>query len=248
VNLWKLEWLRLTRTKRIIGLVGVYVFFGFLGPLSARYMEQILENFGGGVQIVVPEPIAADGITAYVSNAAQIGLLVSVGIAAGALAFDAKPQMGIFLRTRVDHVREILTPRVVVMTAAVVGAFVLGSIAALYESIVLMGSLPIGGWALGTLLGSLYLAFVVAVVAAVSARANSVLVAVMVTVGVLLALPILGIAPDIAEWLPSHLVGAIDGLVRDGSFGDYIRSIVVTVALTAASLWLAVRWSEQREL
>jgi ABC-2 type transport system permease protein len=248
MSLWRLEWLRLVRTKRIVGLVGVYVFFGFLGPLSARYMEQILENFGGGVQIVVPEPVAADGITAYVGNAAQIGLLVSVGIAASALAFDAKPQMGIFLRTRVSHVREIITPRFVVMAAAVVGAFVLGSATALYESVVLMGALPAGGWALGTLLGSLYLVFAVAVVAAVAARANSVLVTVMVTVGVLLALPIVGIAPDIGEWLPSHLVGAIDGLVRDAGLGDYMRSIMVTLALTAASLWAAIRWAGQREL
>ncbi|MCP3995388.1 MAG: hypothetical protein GY722_10020 [bacterium] len=144
--------------------------------------------------------------------------------------------------------REILTPRFVVMAAAVVAAFVLGSIAALYESVVLMGSLSIGGWALGTLLGSLYLVFTVAVVAAVASRVNSVLVTVMVTVGVLLALPIVGIAPTIAEWLPSHLVGAIDGLVRDGAASDYLRSIIVTVALTAGALWLAVRWSEQREL
>ena len=94
MNLWRLEWVRLVRTKRIIGLLSVYVFFGFLGPLSVRYMEQILENFGGGVQITVPEPMAADGIAAYVGNAAQIGLLVAVGVAAAALAFDAKPQMG----------------------------------------------------------------------------------------------------------------------------------------------------------
>ncbi len=248
MNLWRLEWLRLMRTKRIVGLLGVYLFFGFLGPLTARYMEQILENFGGGVQIVVPEPIAADGITAYVSNAAQIGLLVSVGIAAGALAFDAKPQMGIFLRTRVEHVRDILTPRVAVMAAAVVAAFTLGSVAALYESVVLMGSLPIGGWALGTMLGSLYLVFAIAVVAAVAAKAKSVLVTVMITVGVLLALPIVGIAPEIAEWLPSHLIGAIDGLVREAAFSDYLRSIVVTLGLIAGSLWLAVHWAARREL
>ena len=248
MNLWKLEWLRLVRTKRIVGLVGVYLFFGFLGPLTARYMEQILENFGGGVQIVVPEPIAADGITAYVSNAAQIGLLVSVGIAAGALAFDAKPQMGIFLRTRVDRVREILIPRVVVMAAAVVGAFVIGSMAALYESVVLLGTLPIGGWALGTALGSLYLVFAVSVTAAIASRLSSVLVTVMVTVGVLLLLPIVGIAPSVGEWLPSHLIGGVDGLVRGATLGDYVRSILVTGVLSAGALWLATRWSERREL
>jgi len=248
VNLWRLEWLRLIRTKRIVGLLGVYVFFGFLGPLSVRYMEQILENFGGGVQIVVPEPMAADGIAAYVGNAAQIGLLIAVGVAAAALAFDAKPQMGIFLRTRVASIREIITPRYVVTTVAVVGAFVLGSVAALYESIVLMGSLPVADWALGTLFGSLYLAFAVAVVAAVAVRAKSVLVTVMIVLGVLLVLPIIGIAPAIGEWLPSYLVGAVDGMVRGVAVGEYIRAAAVTLALTAVSLWMAVRWAQNREL
>jgi ABC-2 type transport system permease protein len=248
VNLWKLEWLRLVRTKRIVGLLGVYVFFGFLGPLSVRYMEQILENFGGGMQIVVPEPMAADGIAAYVGNAAQIGLLVAVGIAASSLAFDAKPQMGIFLRTRVASVREIIAPRYVMATVAVVGAFVLGSIAALYESVVLMGSLSVVDWALGTVLGALYLAFAVAVVAAVAARASSVLVTVMVVLAVLLVLPIIGIAPAIGEWLPSYLVGAVDGMVRGAGLSEYLRATVVTIALTAGSLWLAAHWAAQREL
>ena len=51
MNLWRLEWLRLVRTKRWIALVGIYVFFGLLGPLSARYMGEIVERFGGGVQV-----------------------------------------------------------------------------------------------------------------------------------------------------------------------------------------------------
>ncbi len=248
MNLWRLEWLRLIRTKRVIGIVGVYVFFGLLGPITARYMKEIVENFGGGVEIVVPDPVAADGITSYVANAAQIGLLVSVGIAAAALAFDAKPQMGIFLRTRVARVRDIILPRYVVITAAVVVSFILGSIAALYESIVLLGSLSISGWFLGTLLGCLYLIFAMALVAAVAGKSKSVLFTVMISIGILLLLPIIGVAPAVAEWLPSYLVGAADGLVRDTAFSEYIPATLVTIGLTAAALWLAVHWAEQREL
>lgn len=248
MTLWKLEWLRLFRTKRVFGILGVFVFFGLLGPLTARYMEDIVKNFGGGVEIVVPEAIPADGITSYIANAVQVGLLVSMGIAAAALAFDSKPQMGIFLRTRVASVRDILIPRYVVITAAVVISFVLGSIAALYETLILLGSLSLGGWFLGTLLGSLYLVFAIAVVAAVAGKSKSVLFTVMISIGIMLVLPLLGVAPVVAEWLPSHLVGAVDGLVRDAVFSDYIRAIAVTVALTAGCLWLAVHWAEQREL
>ncbi len=248
MNLWKLEWIRLFRTRRWIALLGVYLFFGLVGPLTARYLREILESFGGEVQVVVPDPVAADGIASYISNAAQIGLLVSIGIASAALAFDAKPQMGVFLRTRTESVREIITPRYVVATAAVVAAFTIGSVAALYESTVLMGSLPLGGWILGTLLGCLYLAFAIAVVAAVAGRTQSVLVATVVSVGVLLLLPIIGIAPNVGEWLPSHLVGAIDSLVRGGGAAEYWRASLATVVMTVAALWLAVRWAGRREL
>lgn len=248
MSLWKLELIRLFRTKRWIALLGVYVFFGLVGPLTARYIREILESFGGGVQVVVPDPVAADGIASYISNAAQIGLLVSVGVAAAALVFDAKPQMGIFLRTRTRSVRDIVVPRYVVVAGAVAAAFALGSLAALYESTVLMGSLPFGGWLLGTLLGCLYLVFAVAVVAAVAGRTQSVLIAAIASIGVLLLLPIVGIAPNVGEWLPSHLVGAIDSLVRGGGLSDYLGATVVTAALTAASLWLAVKWAAQREL
>ena len=192
MTLWKLEWLRLIRTKRVIGILGVFLFFGLLGPVTARYMEDIVKNFGGGVEIVVPEPIPADGITSYIANAVQVGLLVSMGIAAAALTFDSKPQMGVFLRTRVANVRAILLPRFVVITAAIVCSFVIGSIAALYETVVLLGSLSIGGWFAGTMLGCLYLIFAVAVVAAVAGKANSVLFTVMVSIGIMLVLPLLG--------------------------------------------------------
>jgi ABC-2 type transport system permease protein len=248
MSLWRLEWIRLTRTRRWIALLGVYLFFGLLGPLTARYVEAIVKNFGGGIQITVPPPVPADGMTNYISNAIQIGLLVSLGLAAGALAFDARPQMGVFLRTRVDSIRGILTPRYAVWAGATVVAFLAGSAIALYETTVLIGAPPIGGWVLGTLLGCLYLLFAVAVVAAVAGKAPSVLMTVVISIVALLLLPVIGIVPDVGRWLPSHLVGGIDALVRNGSFGDYVGSTLVTVAATAGALWLAVHWARQREL
>ena len=32
MNLWRLEWLRLVRTHRLLVVVGVYLFFGITGP------------------------------------------------------------------------------------------------------------------------------------------------------------------------------------------------------------------------
>ena len=47
MTLLRLEWLRLVRTRRLLALTGVYLFFGIAGPLTARYLGEIVERFGG---------------------------------------------------------------------------------------------------------------------------------------------------------------------------------------------------------
>ena len=252
MTLWRLEWLRLVRTKRWIALLGVYVLFGFIGPLTARYLSEIISLAGGefeGAIIELPPPVPADGLAQYVSNAAQIGTLVAVVVAAGALAFDAIPEMGVFLRTRVRSLWGILAPRLVVTTVAVVGAFLTGALAAWYETWILIGSPDTGGVLVGMVYGSLFLVFVVSLVAAAASRANSVLGTVLASVVVLLLMPVVGSIGQLGEWLPTHLAGALAALPAGEVVGsDYLAAIAVTIAASAALLWLSVRQARRREL
>jgi ABC-2 type transport system permease protein len=65
---------------------------------------------------------------------------------------------------------------------------------------------------------------------------------------VLVLLPLLGAVPAFEPWVPSRLVGALDGLVRGASAADYLRSAAVTVALSAGALWATARLTTRREL
>jgi ABC-2 type transport system permease protein len=252
MTLWQLEWQRLLRTRRWLALLGVYVFFGLVGPLTARYLPEIVGFAGGdleGATIEFPPPVPADGMAQYVSNAVQIGTLVSVVVVAGAVAFDAIPEMGVFLRTRVRSVREILLPRVVVSGAAVIAAFVLGGLAAWYETWALIGAVDATDIAVGLLLGALFLAFVVALVTAVASRASSVLGTVMTSIVVLLLLPIAGLSDAVGRWLPTHLSGALAALPAGAATpGDYLAASATSVALTAGLLLAAGRMATSREL
>ncbi|MDX1691377.1 MAG: hypothetical protein R3290_10175, partial [Acidimicrobiia bacterium] len=230
MTLWRLEWLRLLRTKRLAALIGVYVFFGVIGPVIARYLGEIVERFGGGdVTIEFPDPVPADGFAQFVSNASQVGVLVAVAVAAGALTIDALPEMSIFLRTRVRAASRIVLPRFVVSVAAIGGAYLLGLLAAWYETVVLLGGVPIGGLVAGLVYGVLYLAFAVAVVAAIGSRLRSVIGTVGLSVVVLLVTPIVGVVDAIGRWLPSHLVSAQVALAQDAAITDYLGAAAVTV-------------------
>jgi ABC-2 type transport system permease protein len=187
-----------------------------------------------------------DGVTQYVGNAAQIGLLAVVFVAAAALAFDAKPEMAVFLRTRSD-VRDIVVPRYVVSLVASVVGFVIGMTIAYVLTGLLLGWLDAAAVAIGSALFGLYLAFAVAVVALVASLVRSVPAVAMLSVGVLVALALAGLVPQIAPYLPSELVGAADWLIRGGEF-DFWRAVVTTIGLTLAMLAISIRRLETREL
>jgi ABC-2 type transport system permease protein len=91
VSLWRLERIRLFRTLRWVGLLASYLVFGITMPILTRYQDVLFRNLGGDVQVILPPATPPQGIAAYLQNAMQIGLLVSVLIAAGSLAFDARP-------------------------------------------------------------------------------------------------------------------------------------------------------------
>jgi ABC-2 type transport system permease protein len=226
------------------------VFFGLLGPITARYLAKILEFAGTdaqGVTVSFPDPVPADGIAQYVSNVLQLGTLVVVVVAASALAFDAIPEMGVFLRTRIPHVWRILVPRLVVPFIATSVAFVIGTLAAWYETWVLLGALSPRAVLLGTMLGILFFAFVIAVVAAVAQWTTSLLATIMGSLGVLLVLPIVGIVDGIGRWLPTVLGNALTELTAKAPPSDFWRPTLTAIIAIPVLLWLAERGARRRE-
>lgn len=250
MSLWRLEVLRLTRTKKWVALVGVYVAFGLIGPLTARYIKEILARVGtsDGTVISAPDRVPSDGMVQFVSNAAQFGTLVVVIVAAGALAFDAIPEMGVFLRTRMRPAWRILVPRLVVSFAAAAVAFLIGTGVAWYETWALLGAPDAGAVLAGAGLGVVFLGFVVALTAAVAQRTGSVLSTVMTSLVVLIAMPVAGLAPAISRWLPTSLANALADLPTGGTMDDYWPSLGVAVVSVVALVATACAWASRRRV
>ena len=253
MSVLRLEWLRLWRTYRLTILVVVFAFFGLLGPLTAAYLPEIVslasqsEDLGAAIEF--PDPVPSDGIAQYVGNISQIGLIAVAAIAALALAVDARPGLAAFYRTRQPAARSWIVPRWLATSLAAGVAWTIGLVAAVYETVLLIGPLPIGGMVVGWATWVLYLAFAVAVAALAAGIVRSTVAVTAVTVGLLIGMALVGLIPPLGEWLPSHLVGAPAALA-DGvtEASDYIRAAVVTVVATAAALVGASALVRRREL
>jgi ABC-2 type transport system permease protein len=228
--------------------MAVYGFFGLLGPVLARYMQQLLEHSQSNLTITAGTPQPVDAMTNFVGEVNQTALVVAVAVAAGSLAFDARRGISTFLRTRTTTMRELLVPRYVVSVTAVVTAYLVGTLAAWYETTLLVGSLPATDIALGFVCGTVYLLFAMAVTAAAASLARSVLGTVGIAVGVLLALPILGTFSALHDWLPSSLATAPVALLGPAGITDYLPASAVTGIACTGLLLFAAQRLRHREL
>lgn len=247
MGLWRLEWLRLTRTPRLLALVGVFVFFGLLGPVTATYLPDILANVQSGMTIIVPAPQPRDGIINYVSQAGQIGLVVLVAIAAGAMSFDSRPGLSIFLRSRVGSMWQLVRPRIVVVTVAGIAAYGAGLLAAWFETVVLLGSLEPAALLAGLLCQAVYLLFVVALVTAAASLARSTPAILGIALTSVIALSVIGGLGVAHDWLPTTLAGAQVALLGTTSLVDYLPAIGTAVIAAAALIAAGVHRLARRE-
>src|SRR5215469_5853039 len=138
MSLWRLEWLRLVRTPRALALGAVFLAVGLIEPVVTKYESKIFAHVGNGVRISAPPPTAADGLNSYVSEALLVGLILVVVLAASALTFDSSQGRAIFLRTRVRSTWQLIAPRVAVNAVAAAVAYLLGTLAAWYETRLLL--------------------------------------------------------------------------------------------------------------
>ncbi|MBT5775234.1 MAG: hypothetical protein HOH95_12760 [Dehalococcoidia bacterium] len=250
MNLWRLEWLRLRRTWRGPALLIVFLLFGFTGPPTARYLAEILDSFGGGeMQVIVADPRPVDGMTQYLGNVHQLGLVTLIVVAASALAFDASVDVSTFLRTRVSSIRVLVLSRFAAYTAAGTVAFMLGALAAWYETVVLLGPLPVAGMIAGMILGGAYYGFVVSLVALSAGLARSALATTAIGFAFAVVEQIVwGLVPPLERWLPARLAFALSDLAEGEAIGDYALTLASTVAITGLILVGAIRLIERREV
>jgi ABC-2 type transport system permease protein len=244
---WRLELVRLWRTRRLIVLAATFLILGLGIPILTYYLPEIVKNAGNGVQIIAPKQTPADAIEGFASNVGQLGTLVVVVVAAASLSIDAHPALAAFYRTRVHRPALLVLPRYATVTAASVAALALGTFGAWYETAVLLGSVSFGALMGGLALEALWLCFATSIVALFTSAIRGVAGVVGGSIALLLALALLGGLSSASSWLPTRLASGGAALLRQPA-GDIWHAVVVSAVATVAALGLAVYRLGEREL
>ncbi|WP_019926301.1 hypothetical protein [Nocardia sp. BMG111209] len=235
-TLFRVEWYRWLRTRRLVALVAAFVLFAFLSLFGAKYLPDLI---GHSAEIrLLRTPDWRDGIQQYVKNAGLLLPAVSVVLAAQACAVRGTDPIGIYYLSREVSPIRLYLPRILVAAGIVAVAAVLGAVIALYECRALFGPYPLAAAASCLAVQGIALVLCAALGAAVAARTGSAGRAVaVVAAGYVLCLSVATV-PAAAPYLPT---AALQPGIGDAGLPvvDAAKSLVgpaaaVVLALTAA--------------
>ena len=83
----KKELFELTKTYKLLLIVTVFLIFGFMNPVVAKFTPDLMESLmEEGIKISLPEPTIFDSWTQFFKNTTQMGLIILVIIFSGLIS------------------------------------------------------------------------------------------------------------------------------------------------------------------
>ena len=244
--LWK-EMLEQWRSQRLLIVAAVLAAFGLLGPLSARYMPELLGSMPGvpeGLAEILPTPDAAMAVGEYLDNVVQFGVVLALLVPMGAVASEkASGTAGLTLSKPVSRAAFLaakLAAHAITFAIGVLAA----ALAGYYYTGVLSTWLPAADFAALNLLVWLYLMVWVSITLMTSTLGRSQLAAAGGAFGILLVLGVLGGWPPLAPWLPGALIGWARALGMGVPVDPAWRAVALSAAVAAGAQLIA--WASLR--
>ncbi|MEC3917731.1 hypothetical protein [Nocardia sp. CDC160] len=236
-TVFRVEWYRWLRTRRLIALVAAFALFGFVSLLGAKYLPELIGR-SGDIQLL-RQPDWRDGLQQYVKNTGLLAAAVAMVLAAQTCALRNTEPIGIYYLSREVSPVRLFLPRILVAAGLIAVAALVGAAVSLYECWALFGSFPLASGAGSLAVQALAVVLFAVFAAALAARLGSAGAAAGVTAGIYVLCLLISTVPKIQPYLPTTaLQPTIDA--SGFAFGDAAKSLLVLLILTVAALTTAL--------
>lgn len=104
IDFLKKELLEFIRTPKLIILGALFVFFSIIGPLTAKYMNELIAAFASDIDVSFPDPTYVQSWEQFYSNMTSIVLIVLIIMVAGIVSGEkAKGSIYLVLTKRLTR-------------------------------------------------------------------------------------------------------------------------------------------------
>lgn len=244
------EFLEGIRTYKAIIFLVVFMMFGFMNPLMAKLIPEIMAGMvTDGMTITLADPTALDSWLQFFKNVSQMGLIVAVILFSGILTNEVSKGTLINMLTkglsRTSVVLAKFTYLFVVWTIAYVICFGVTAGYTVYlfpdSSVENLMFAAVALWVFGVML--------LALLVGASSFARSSYVCLLVVGCAVACMMIAGIAPAVHDFNPMSLLSDSTGLLTGtAEVESLMPAIGVAAAISVSSLVAAVLIFRRRQL
>ena len=246
--LLKKELMEQIRTYRLLIVGGVMLFFSLTTPLTLKYLPEIIRLSGDtGMQINIPPPTAAQSLAEFGGSIGQLGALVVVLVAMGAIANEVKHGTALLTLSKPVAPSAFVGAKFTALSCTLLVSLLISSLVCFGYTFWLIGTGDAAAFAGLNLLMFVFLAFCIALTLLFSSLFKSSLAAGGIAIGIVILQALLTAIPVVGDYLPGKLLGWGTNLL--GGTGDsYWGALGITIVLTGLCLYLSQRKLQTSEM
>ncbi|MGA2514014.1 MAG: ABC transporter permease subunit [Candidatus Limnocylindrales bacterium] len=239
------------RTNRFIAVAAVFVLFGIVGPLTDRYMKQLVDAIGsqrGGFSIQVPGPSLEGAGSQILKNLSQFGIICALLLGMGSVAWERERGTAGMILSKPASRAAFLAAKLISISLTLGVAVALGTgFGYLYTLLLYPSVFPLGGYvAMAALMWWMLIVFA-AITLLGSTLTRSAIAAAGIGLVALIVLGILGALPVIGDYMPPSLGTPALDLMLGRDPGELLGPVLFNVGLVVALFgitWIAFRRQE----
>jgi ABC-2 type transport system permease protein len=243
------ELLEQWRSYRLFIVAVVWLLFGLTSPLLARYTPEIIRLAmpnGEEIANLVPTPTAVVAVEQYLKNISQVGVLLALFMAMGAVAQEKDKGTAALMLVKPLPRGVFVAAKFLALGVTFTLSFVLASAACYYYTTLLFEALDVSAWLAVNGLTLLFVLVFVALTLFCSTLSRSQVVAGGLAFGMWMVLSAMGALPGVGAYLPGQLTVWAGGLVDGG--GASWPALWVSLGLILAALVGAWMVLDRQEL
>jgi ABC-2 type transport system permease protein len=197
------------RTRRMLVLAAVFLFFGMGSPLITKLTPDLLQSVQGGELIakLMPQPSAAEAMNQYIKNLYQFGFLLAILLAMGAVVGEKETRVAPMILSKPMPRWAFISGKFASQGLMYLGAFILSGIGAYYYTWILFRPLEPWNFILMNFLLWMWILPFVALSLLGSVLGKTTAGAGGIAVGLCIGLILAGSIPQYGALLPGGLLG-----------------------------------------
>jgi ABC-2 type transport system permease protein len=245
-TLFKNEMAEQFRSRKLVVMLFVFVFFGILSPVTAMFMPEIIGSISESqnIKIIVPEPTWLDAVAQYLKNLSQMGSFILIIVYMGIVAKEKENGILVFLFVKpLSRKAYVLSKFAAATTSALISMGAAFAFSAFYTALFFEG-FDFQAYTSLNLLMLLNIVTIMFIVIMFSTLFKSQIVAGVLSFAVYLVISLASQVGNLGHFLPSGLLTEANRVVTEIpiNYSSVFASVIICVICIFVSVQSIRKW------